>query len=228
MSSRIDRSPDGPVDLPRVRVLIADDHPLVREGLRTFLGEDVAVVGEASDGEEAVRLALDLRPDVLLMDLRMPRVDGVEATRRLRDAGATCRVLILTSFSEEPRVGDAVRAGALGYLLKDLGRADLLRAVRDAARGVPTLHPAAQEQLLRDVAGGGDAPAPAAPLASLTRREREVLQLVARGESNKRVAAALGLSEGTVKSYLSGVFEKLGVGDRTQAALWAVRNGLTE
>jgi DNA-binding NarL/FixJ family response regulator len=122
----------------------------------------------------------------------------------------------------------------VGYLLKDLGRADLLRAVRDAARGVPTLHPAAQEQLLRDVAGGGVAStaAPsaslAAPLAALTRREREVLQLVARGESNKRVAAALGLSEGTVKSYLSGVFEKLGVGDRTQAALWAVRNGLAD
>ena len=211
-----------------VRVLIADDHPLVREGLRTFLDEAVTVVGEACDGEEAVRLALDLSPDVLLMDLRMPRVDGVEATRRLRDAGATCRVLILTSFSEEPRVGDAVRAGALGYLLKDLGRADLLRAVRDAARGVPTLHPAAQEQLLRDVARVGAAPARAQPAASLTRREREVLQLVARGESNKRVAAALGLSEGTVKSYLSGVFEKLGVGDRTQAALWAVRHGLAE
>src|SRR5207244_305100 len=135
--------------------------------------------------------------DVLLMDLRMPRVDGVEATRRLRAAGATCRVLILTSFSEEPRVGDAVRAGAVGYLLKDLGRADLLRAVRDAARGVPTLHKSAQEQLLRDVAGGGGASGmPPAPAASLTRREREVLQLVARGESNKRVAAALGLSEG--------------------------------
>ena len=220
----------GAVGAP-VRVLIADDHPLVREGLRTFLAEDVAVVGEASDGEEAVRLALELQPDVLLMDLRMPHVDGVEATRRLRDAGAACRVLILTSFSEEPRVGDAVRAGALGYLLKDLGRADLLRAVRDAARGVPTLHPSAQEQLLRDVAGGG-APAAAAtseaPRVALTRREREVLQLVARGESNKRVAAALGLSEGTVKSYLSGVFEKLGVGDRTQAALWAVRHGLAE
>jgi DNA-binding NarL/FixJ family response regulator len=212
-----------------VRVLIADDHPLVREGLRTFLGDEVEVLGEACDGEEAVRLALELRPDVLLLDLRMPHVDGVEATRRLRDAGAPCRVLILTSFSDEPRVGDAVRAGALGYLLKDVGRADLLRAVRDAARGVPTLHPSAQEQLLRDVAGGGGAPAPtAAPLAALTRREREVLRLVARGESNKRVAAALGLSEGTVKSYLSGVFEKLGVGDRTQAALWAVRNGMTD
>jgi DNA-binding NarL/FixJ family response regulator len=222
----------GAVGAP-VRVLIADDHPLVREGLRTFLAEDVAVVGEASDGEEAVRLALELQPDVLLMDLRMPHVDGVEATRRLRDAGAACRVLILTSFSEEPRVGDAVRAGAVGYLLKDLGRADLLRAVHDAARGVPTLHPSAQEQLLRDVAGGGSgAAAPAAatdaPRVTLTRREREVLQLVARGESNKRVAAALGLSEGTVKSYLSGVFEKLGVGDRTQAALWAVRHGLAE
>ena len=214
-----------------LRVVVADDHPLVREGLRTFLEQDdVTVVGEAADGREAVAMALALRPDVVVMDLRMPDVDGVEATRRLREAGAACRVLILTSFGEEARVGDAMRAGAIGYLLKDLARGELLRAVRDAARGHFTLHPVAQAQLARDVAGSPPAAADDAPpmVDALTRREREVLRLVARGESNKRIGAALGISEGTVKGYLSGVFGKLGVGDRTQAALWAVRHGVVD
>ena len=227
----VPNAPDARADLPPVRVVVADDHPLVREGLRTFLEQDdVTVVGEAADGREAVAMALALRPDVVVMDLRMPDVDGVEATRRLREAGAACRVLILTSFGEEARVGDAMRAGAIGYLLKDLARGELLRAVRDAARGHFTLHPVAQAQLARDVAGSPPAAADDAPpmVDALTRREREVLRLVARGESNKRIGAALGISEGTVKGYLSGVFGKLGVGDRTQAALWAVRHGVVD
>ena len=215
--------------IPRIRVVVADDHPLVREGLRTFLAErEVQVVGEAADGAEAVRLALALRPDVVLMDLRMPALDGVEATRRLRSAGASCRVVILTSYGEEERAVDAVRAGAVGYLLKDVARRELLQAVRDAAVGRATLHPAAREQLRRDRLGvrGRRPEAKRAPMPPLSRREREVLALVASGESNKRIASTLGLSEGTVKGYVSAAYEKIGARDRAQAVLWAVRNGL--
>ncbi|AHG87652.1 response regulator receiver [Gemmatirosa kalamazoonensis] len=215
----------SPVD--RIRVVVADDHPLVREGLRTFLTErEVQVVGEAADGAEAVRLALALRPDVVLMDLRMPALDGIEATRRLRSAGAPCRVVILTSYGEEERAADAVRAGAVGYLLKDVARRELLQAVRDAAVGRATLHPVAREQLRRDRLGRRPPEAKRAPMPTLTRREREVLALVASGESNKRIAGTLGLSEGTVKGYVSAAYEKIGARDRAQAVLWAVRNGL--
>jgi DNA-binding NarL/FixJ family response regulator len=206
-------------------VLIADDHQIVREGLHAVLtdGGAVEVVGEASTGEEAVRVAATTRPDVVLMDLRMPGAGGIEATRQLRAAVPDARVLILTTYAEEGGVGEAIRAGAIGYLLKDVGKAELLRAVRAAAGGTPTLHPQAQSALLREVAAP---PTPASPLDALTPRERDVLRLVARGESNKRIAAQLNLSEGTVKGYLTAIFGKLGVGDRTQAALAAVRLGL--
>jgi DNA-binding NarL/FixJ family response regulator len=201
-----------------IRVLIADDHQVVREGLQMILADsdgEIVVVGEASDGDEAVRLATNTKPDVVLMDLSMPRVDGLEATRRLRDAGIESRVLILTSFAEGEGVRDAVRAGVTGYLMKAVLKAELLAAIRLAADGVPTLHPRAQQHLMRGIAE----PETRSPFGTLTPRERDVLALLARGDSNKRIAAALNLSIGTVKGYVSAIFEKLGVEDRTQAAL---------
>jgi DNA-binding NarL/FixJ family response regulator len=209
-----------------VRVLIADDHQVVREGLQMILAEsdgEIVVVGEASDGDEAVRVAAAVKPDVVLMDLSMPRVDGLEATRRLREAGIESRVLILTSFADGDGVRDAVRAGVTGYLMKDVLKAELLAAIRLAADGVPTLHPRAQQHLMRGIAE----PETPSPFAVLTPRERDVLALLARGESNKRIAAALNLSIGTVKGYVSAIFEKLGVEDRTQAALLAAKHDAT-
>lgn len=206
-----------------VRVLIADDHQVVREGLQMILAEsdgEIVVVGEASDGDEAVRLATAVKPDVVLMDLSMPRVDGLEATRRLREAGIESRVLILTSFADGEGVRDAVRAGVTGYLMKDVLKTELLAAIRLAADGVPTLHPRAQQHLMRGIAE----PETPSPFTVLTPRERDVLALLARGESNKRIAAALNLSIGTVKGYVSAIFEKLGVEDRTQAALLAAKH----
>ena len=206
-----------------VRVVIADDHQVVREGLQMILAEsdgEIVVVGEASDGDEAVRLATEVQPDVVLMDLSMPRVDGLEATRRLREAGVPARVLILTSFADGEGVRDAVRAGVTGYLMKDVLKSELLTAIRLAADGVPTLHPRAQQHLMRGIAE----PESPSPFGALTPRERDVLALIAQGESNKRIAAALNLSIGTVKGYVSAIFEKLGVEDRTQAALLAAKH----
>ena len=206
-----------------VRVVIADDHQVVREGLQMILAEsdgEIVVVGEASDGEEAVRLATAVQPDVVLMDLSMPRVDGLEATRRLREAGVPSRVLILTSFADGEGVRDAVRAGVTGYLMKDVLKSELLTAIRLAADGVPTLHPRAQQHLMRGIAE----PETPSPFGTLTPRERDVLALIAQGESNKRIAAALNLSIGTVKGYVSAIFEKLGVEDRTQAALLVAKH----
>lgn len=208
-----------------VRVLLADDHEVVREGLRTILAEaaeEVLVVGEAASGEQAVRLADTLQPAVVLMDLMMPGMDGIEATRRLRERGLRTAVIILTSSADDARVREAVRAGAIGYLMKDVRKAQLIDAIRAAARGVPTLHPEAQRRLMREVA---EPPAPS-PFAALTPRELDVLRLIARGESNKRIAGILTLSLGTVKGYVSAIFDKLGVGDRTQAALFAHKHGL--
>ena len=206
-------------------VLIADDHEIVREGLQMVLAEEatVSVVGHARDGEDAVRQAVALQPDVVLMDLVMPRIDGIEATRRLAEAGCPSRVLILTSFADDARVRDALQAGATGYLLKDVGKTDLVQAIRSAAVGRPTLHPEAQKHLIRQITG------PAAadnPLDALTERERDVLRLLARGRSNKEIAAELFLSVGTVKGYVSAILSKLDVSDRTQATLAAIRHGL--
>ena len=206
-----------------VRVVIADDHQVVREGLQMILAEsdgEIVVVGEASDGDEAVRLATEVQPDVVLIDLSMPRVDGLEATRRLREAGVPARVLILTSFADGEGVRDAVRAGVTGYLMKDVLKSELLTAIRLAADGVPTLHPRAQQHLMRGIAE----PESPSPFGALTPRERDVLALIAQGESNKRIAAALNLSIGTVKGYVSAIFEKLGVEDRTQAALLVAKH----
>lgn len=207
-----------------IRVLIADDHAIVREGLQTLLAEEsaVTVVGQASNGREAFIQAQALRPDVVLMDLVMPEMDGIEATRAILNELPDCRVLALTSFAEDQRVRDAIQAGATGYLLKDILKAELLQAIRAAEQGKPTLHPDAQYALIRQ-ATTGSIPL---PHAELTGREREVLALLAGGRSNKEIAADLHLTEGTVKGYVSQILGKLGVADRTQAALYAVRHGL--
>ena len=210
-----------------VRVLIADDHAVVREGLHLFLSEeadDVEVVGEARDGAEAVAAAEKLKPDVILLDVMMPRMDGIEALRRIKESGIRSQVLMLTTFAEEVQVRQAIQAGAIGYLMKDVLKPELVAAIRSAAVGRPTLHPEAQSRLISHLT---TPPAPS-PLDALTDRERDVLRLIARGKSNKAIASTLFLSVGTVKGYVSAILSKLGVSDRTQAALLAVRHGLGE
>jgi DNA-binding NarL/FixJ family response regulator len=207
-----------------IRILIADDHEIVREGLRNlFSGEPgLKIVAEARDGEEAVRAAARCRPDVALMDLVMPSVDGIEATRRMREVSPGTRILVLTSFAGDRQVQDALKAGAIGYVLKDVLRQDLLDAIRSVHEGRPWLHPEAQRRLIRTVSPDRAAQA----LEQLTARERDVLVLIAQGRTNRAIAAELYLSEGTVKGYVSVILGKLGVKDRTQAALWAVKQGL--
>lgn len=208
-----------------VRVLIADDHEVVREGLQLFLGEadaNISVVGHAADGMEALELMQSLRPDIALIDYAMPRLDGIDVTRRARSLGLPVQIVILTTFIDERRVREAVEAGAMGYLLKDMGRTELLAAIHTVALGRPAFHPHAQEFLIRQIRE------PATPLAGLTDREREVLRLIAQGESNKAIARELALTVGTVKGYVSAIFEKLDVSSRTQAALLAVQHGLGE
>ena len=214
--------------MARIRVLIADDHAVVRQGLRTFLElqADIEVIGDACDGEEAVAAALDGRPDVVIMDLVMPGLDGIEATRRiLRERPAT-RVIALTSFLDDEKVLPAVRAGAAGYLLKDVEPEQLVRAIRTVHGGEALLHPAATATVMRELADHAE-PADEADLG-LTGREREVLALVARGLPNKLIARELGIAEKTVKTHMSSILAKLGVTDRTQAALLAVRRGWVE
>jgi len=213
-----------------IRVLVVDDHEIVREGLQTLLSEeaDFDVVGAAGDGTIAVTLAEATKPDVIIMDLVMPGLDGIEATRRILRNNPEARVLVLTTFADDRRVREAIQAGATGYLLKDVLKADLLRALRDAAIGRPSLHPEVQQHLMREVAGKtSSSQGPAAPHLSLTEREVGILRLIADGRSNKEIAAALYLTEGTIKGYVSTIFDKLGVEDRTQAALYAVKHGLT-
>ena len=203
-----------------LRILIVDDHPVVRAGLTGMLAAepDLDVVAEAADGAEAVRLALALAPDVVLMDLRMAGVDGVEATARLAAAAPAIRVLILTTYDTDADIVRAVEAGATGYLLKDTPRADLAEAVRLAARGETVLAPAVAAKLV-----GRLRQPPAQPL---TPREREVLALVARGRANAEIGRALFISEATVKTHLVRVFGKLGVDDRTAAVTKAMAQGL--
>jgi DNA-binding NarL/FixJ family response regulator len=206
-----------------IRVLIADDHPVVRQGLRTFLGvqEDIDVVGEASDGAEAVSRAEALTPDVILLDLNMPGVDGLTALRELRERGVSARVLVLTSVGERARVLPVVRAGAAGYLYKDVDPHALVQAIRAVHDGHVLFAPeAADAMLAADQGEKGTVP--------LTEREREVLVQIARGRSNREIARALVVSEKTVKTHVSNILMKLGLQDRTQAALYAVRHGLAE
>ena len=204
-----------------IRILIADDHDVVRQGLRTFLDLDpeLEVVGEAADGAEAVRLAHRLRPDVVLMDLVMPELDGIAATRIIRRELPDTEVLALTSVLEDASVVGAVRAGAIGYLLKDTKAHELRRAIKAAAAGQVQLSPAAAARLMREVL------APERPEA-LSEREAEVLRLLARGRANKEIGRDLGIAEKTVKTHVSSILGKLGVQNRTQAALYAGRVGL--
>jgi NarL family two-component system response regulator LiaR len=208
-----------------IRVLIADDHAVVRQGLRTFLElqDDIEIVGEAADGEQALAAAASLEPDVVLMDLVMPVLDGVGAIEALRASGAAARVIVLTSFLDEDKVLPAVRAGAAGYLLKDVQPAELVRAIRMADRGEALLHPAVAARVLRELAGDG---VRAERHDLLTARELEVLALLARGLANKAIAFELGCAEKTVKTHVGNILGKLGLSDRTQAALYAVREGL--
>ncbi len=206
-----------------VRVLLADDHKVVRQGLRMFLGldEDFEVVGEAENGAEALRLARELLPDVVLMDLLMPVMDGIEATGAIRRELPDVEVVALTSVLEDASVSGAVKAGAIGYLLKNTEDGELRRALKAAAAGQVQLAPEAASRLMREVGTPerGDH-------EDLTEREAQVLELVARGEANKQIARAMGIGEKTVKTHVSSVLRKLGVQSRTQAALYAARAGL--
>ncbi|MGN6377614.1 MAG: response regulator [Gaiellales bacterium] len=206
-----------------IRVLLVDDHAVVREGLRAFLElqDGIVVVGEASDGEQALEQAEATSPDVVLMDLVMPRMDGVTAMRSLRERAPRTRVIVLTSFLDDERLLPAVRAGAAGYLLKNAKPQELARAVRAAHAGEALLDPVVAARLVESLARDGDD-----PLDRLTPREREVLVLIGRGFRNKQIAFELGISEKTVKTHVGRLMEKLGVDDRTQAAVLAVRAGL--
>lgn len=210
-----------------IRVLLVDDHKLVRYGLQQLLAaaEDIEVVGTAADGVEALERLAELRPDVVLMDLLMPRLDGVEATRRASAVSPQSQVVVLTSFSDRDRILDAIDAGAVGYLLKDVDPSELLDGIRAAARGESPLHPKAARELLLARSGvPGDAPTSSA--RELTPREVEVLRLVRRGLANKQIGRRLGISERTVKAHLTSIFQRVGVTDRTSAALWAERQDL--
>jgi two-component system, NarL family, response regulator LiaR len=207
-----------------IRVLIVDDHSVVREGLRTFLElqDGLEVVGEAADGEEAIVSATRLRPNVILMDLVMPQLGGVAAMRRLREEVPDARVIVLTSFLDDDKLLPALRAGAAGYLLKNAEPQELARAVRAAHSGEAVLDPVVAARLVETLAAADGQE----PLDRLTPREREVLVLVGRGFSNKRIAKELGIAEKTVKTHVGHVLAKLGVTDRTQAAVVAVRSGI--
>jgi NarL family two-component system response regulator LiaR len=210
-----------------IRVLIADDHAVVRQGLKTFLElqDDIEVVEDVADGEAAVAAVEREAPDVVLMDLVMPGVDGVEAIRRIKEARPQARVLVLSSFLDDERLFPAVRAGAAGYLLKDVEPRELVKAIRTVHGGEALLHPAVAARLMDEFAAR---PAPEPTADGLTDREREVLTLIARGLANKLIARELSISEKTVKAHVSSILGKLGVSDRTQAALYAVRSGLVE
>lgn len=210
-----------------IRVLLADDHAIVRKGVRALLATepDIQVVGEASDGAEAVAQAEELRPDVILMDLVMPRLDGIEATRQITAALPGARILVLTSFAANEDVFPAIKAGALGYLLKDSGPEALVTAIRQVNRGEPSLEPSIAHKVLLELAN----PPKQQPLTAdpLTERELDVLRLIAQGCSNKEIAVKLTVSELTVRTHVSNILGKLHLASRTQAALYALQKGIS-
>ena len=220
----------------KISVLIVDDHAMVRQGLRTFLelqdggALPIEVTGEAINGLEAVEMAIRLKPDIVLLDLVMPEMDGIQATSRIIECSPNSRVIILTSFGEEDRVLPAIRAGAQGYLLKDIPPKELVQAVRDAYLGKVQLHPEVAKKLMA-VAAAREVPRPNLVVEnsgeSLTVREKEVLSLIAEGRNNREIAEILVISEKTVKTHVSNILNKLHLDDRTQAAIYALRHALT-
>ena len=210
-----------PEPADRITVLIVDDHAIVRQGLRTYLElyPDIEVVGEAADGDEAIARARELLPDIVLMDLVMPRRDGVEATRAITAMSPSTRVIVLTSFSEDEKIFASIKAGAQGYLMKDVDPRDLVRAIRTVHRGEAQLDPEIARKLMQEFTN----PQPSPPRHDLTDRELEVLGLIAQGKSNKEISEELVLSEKTVKTHVSNILQKLHLSDRTQAAVYALR-----
>ncbi len=208
-----------------IRILIADDHAVVRRGLQTLINSEpnMEVVGEAVDGVDAVQKALELEPDVILLDMVMPRQNGLEAIGQIKQARPDARILILTSFAEDDKVFPSIKAGALGYLLKDSSPEQLLQAILDVYRGEPSLHPSIALKLMRELNQPPDLPPTEEPL---TEREVEVLKLVARGLTNQEIASTLVISERTVGNHIGNILSKLHLANRTQAALYALRQGL--
>jgi NarL family two-component system response regulator LiaR len=208
-----------------IRILVVDDHEVVRKGIRSLLATEaeMQVVGEASNGREAIELAETLRPDVIIMDLVMPEVDGLEAIGRIRSRHPRCRILVLTSFGGDHKLFPALKAGAVGYLLKDTSPEDLIRAIRNAAAGRTSLHPAVARRLLIEFSHDSENHRPAEPL---TAREIELIRRLARGHTNEQIAEELHISEATVRTHVSHILGKLNLTNRTQAALYALREGL--
>ena len=211
---------------PSVRVLIVDDHAIVRKGIRALLAEVeyIQVVGEAGNGQDAVALAEDLKPDVILMDLVMPGMSGIEAIRHITSHQEQARILVLTSFASDDKVFPAIKAGALGYLLKDSEPADLLQAIQQVHRGEPSLHPIIASKVLQEMQRPSSRPPTPDPL---TDRELQVLRLVAKGLGNQEIAEQLVVTEATVRSHVSNVLGKLHLANRVQATLYALQEGLT-
>jgi two-component system, NarL family, response regulator LiaR len=216
-------------DNGKIRVLIVDDHQVVCQGLRTFLelNDDIQVLGEAGDGQEAVELVAQLAPDVVLMDLVMPRLDGIAATSRIKALGLGTKVIALTSFTEDDKVFPAIQAGASSYLLKDVSPDALVEAIRAAHRGEARLHPEVMRKLMEQVAALPGSGKPAGG-PELTQREMEVIHLVAHGQSNREIAGARIISEKTAKAHISNILGKLGLDDRTQMAVYAIKHGLVD
>ena len=214
------------MDGDKIALIIVDDHAIVRQGLRTYLElqPDIEVLGEAGNGQEAIAMARDLLPDIVLMDLVMPGTDGVEATRAITAAVPSTKVIVLTSFSEDEKVFASIKAGAQGYLMKDVLPSELVRAIRTVHRGEAQLDPEIARKLMQEFTN----PQPTVPKHDLTERELEVLRLIAQGKSNKDISEELVLSEKTVKTHVSNILQKLHLSDRTQAAVYALRQKLVD